>query len=78
MTQTITPSDEWIEWNGGECPVPRDTIVEVKLRCGDVMGTSHTLTAGDWCKSEDFPDEPSQWEHVGWADDIIAYRKVNP
>ena len=24
----------WIDWNGGECPVPLDTIVGVKLRCG--------------------------------------------
>lgn len=25
---------EWIEWAGGECPVPPNTLVEVKLRSG--------------------------------------------
>ena len=25
---------EWIEWAGGECPVPPNTLVEVKLRNG--------------------------------------------
>ena len=24
----------WIKWHGGACPVPPDTLVEVKLRCG--------------------------------------------
>ena len=23
----------WIKWHGGACPVPPDTLVEVKLRC---------------------------------------------
>ena len=31
MTTSKSP---WIKWNGGECPVPSDTIVKVKLRCG--------------------------------------------
>ena len=26
----------WIKWHGGECPVPPDTFVEVKLRCEGV------------------------------------------
>lgn len=27
---------EWIEWNGGKCPVASDTLVEVRWRDGDV------------------------------------------
>jgi len=26
------PTDGWIPWNGGRCPVPGDTLVEVELR----------------------------------------------
>ena len=28
----------WIKWAGGECPVPPFTLVEVKLRSGNVLG----------------------------------------
>lgn len=29
-------NDGWIEWGGGECPVPDDSLVEVKYRNGTV------------------------------------------
>lgn len=25
---------DWIEWNGGECPVPKDALVDVRFRGG--------------------------------------------
>ena len=28
----------WIDWNGGECPVPPKTLVKIKLRSGHVTG----------------------------------------
>ena len=28
----------WIKWHGGECPVPPDTLVDIKLRSGFVRG----------------------------------------
>lgn len=28
----------WIKWDGGECPVPPDTLVDIKLRSGFVRG----------------------------------------
>ena len=28
----------WIKWYGGECPVPPDTLVDIKLRSGFVRG----------------------------------------
>ena len=27
----------WIKWHGGECPVPPETLVEVKRRCGFIV-----------------------------------------
>lgn len=52
---------EWIEWNGGVCPVPEGTLVQVKYHDD---GTEEQL-AGDlrW-----------NWLHDGSAGDIIAYR----
>ena len=28
----------WIEWHGGDCPVPPKTLVKIKLRSGHVTG----------------------------------------
>ena len=28
----------WIDWHGGECPVPPKTLVKIKLRSGHVTG----------------------------------------
>ena len=51
--------DPWIKWNGGECPVPLDTIVEVKLRCGglELSGLAKTY----------------YWRGVGGDADIVEY-----
>ena len=35
---------DWIKWHGGECPVPPETMVQVKLR-GGIVGE---LRAGDY------------------------------
>ena len=51
----------WIKWHGDERPVPPDTFVEVKLRCGAVEGAR----AGDYC-----------WNHDDEDDDIVEYRTV--
>lgn len=30
------PADDgWIPWNNGECPVPAETLTEVKFQCGE-------------------------------------------
>lgn len=63
---TITmPADGWIDWAGGECPVPEGVLVDVKLRCGSVtvQRSGDTL---DW--QHDAPDELGA---------IIAYRLHN-
>ncbi len=53
---------EWIEWGGGECPLPHGVKHEVKFRNGTVI-------------NDDAPDGWS-WGHVGEDDDIIAYRVI--
>lgn len=60
-------NDGWIEWGGGECPVPGDTEVLVKCK-----------SEGAWdyrCKQR--ADEVS-WTHDDSMLDIIAYRLHHP
>jgi len=52
----------WIEWPGGECPVPLDTVVEYRLR----SGRARMLRATGL-----------YWQHDGGYDDTIAYRVVD-
>lgn len=59
------PADDgWIEWDGGECPVGPNAVVEVKLRSGSGY-------QGWQAKTFD-------WPHLGMPLDIIAYRVVKP
>lgn len=51
---------EWIDWSGGECPLPDGIDHEVRKRYGDTM-------------PDDSP-ETWDWSHHGEAVDIIAYR----
>ena len=53
----------WIKWYGGECPVPPDTKVEVKLRCGHVC--DEPRRAGDCF-----------WKHGYGETDIVSYSTV--
>ena len=52
----------WIKWHGGECPVPSDTLVEVKLRSGTVLGPYRAFRYG--------------WNHLDRGGDIVEYRTV--
>jgi hypothetical protein len=56
-------NDDWIEWNGGECPIPNDTLHEVKLRSGTISKDRDPQTWA-WYRSED----------QSYYGDIIAYR----
>ena len=49
----------WIKWHGGECPVPPDTMVEVKFSCG-VLGREKR--AGSY-----------HWNHFDEGGDIVEY-----
>lgn len=55
-------ADGWIEWGGGECPVGDGTLIGVKYRSGYAV--------------PDCEPELQDWEHSGFATDIIAYRIV--
>lgn len=61
---------EWIEWEGGECPVNPDTRVEVKFRDG---GREGSTPASYWA---DGGDVFNCWKHADTSSDIIAYRVV--
>jgi hypothetical protein len=52
--------DPWIEWSGGECPLPKGALHEVRLRNGMVR--------------RDGDPEGWRWGHLDCDTDIIAYR----
>ncbi len=54
---------EWIEWNGGDCPVEGHRRVEAHLRDGEIWEMD--AESFDWGLSKDFPES-----------DIIACRIV--
>lgn len=53
---------KWIEWLGGECPIPDGQLVEIRFRNGDALVVA---MAGAW-----------QWWHSGKKYDVVAYREV--
>ncbi|RZM50435.1 hypothetical protein, partial [Klebsiella pneumoniae] len=59
----------WIEWGGGECPVPCGTLVDVRYRDSDNYPDALGIPAlsGDGV-SKDY------WVQDGFCNDIIAYR----
>ena len=71
--------NDWIEWAGGDCPVAKGTLVDVKYwNGGEALG----VTAGT------APDEEGHvahnglyafdWSHDGMHEDIVAYRLAQP
>lgn len=62
----VPNADGWIQWSGGECPVPPDTVVDVRFRNGDSL-ESTVMAARCWRQSD----------YVSGGD-IVAYRIVAP
>lgn len=54
---------DWIEWNGGECPVAGKNV-EVRFRTGFEIETGKQPTG-------------LRWDHSGSRGDIVAYRLVD-
>lgn len=52
--------NDWIEWNGGECPVDAETIVSLKCREFPVLIARKAKNI--------------RWHHDGKFDDIVAYK----
>ena len=50
---------DWIEWDGGECPVDDETGIQVMFR----DQTTYSSTTGGF-----------RWKHIGTPGDIVAYR----
>ena len=69
-------NEGWIEWSGGECPVPRGTLVDVKYLCGDV---NRHIKAGEPDSSGSIDTAFAvRWSKLGAEYDIIAYRLHQP
>lgn len=60
----LAASEGWIEWDGGECPVEGEVIVEVKFN-------GHSEPYKNSAASLD-------WHHVWTSSNIIAYRLHKP
>lgn len=62
VAEAAPDADGWIEWDGGECPVEDDAIIDIRFRDGH----EERGAGAGW-----------DWEHSGgW--DIIAYRLHKP
>lgn len=64
--KAVVGHNGWIDWQGGECPVDSDAIVEVKFR-NPSRNKFNNDRAGDFA-----------WSHDGFGGDIIAYRLRQP
>lgn len=67
----VNSNDGWIEWAGGECPVEKGTLVDVRLKNG------RTVTAQEALKNNSFATYPF-WRKDDAGGDIIAYRLHQP
>jgi hypothetical protein len=61
--------EDWIEWAGGECPVPHDARVQVKYRYGGYTKHPGGYRADgfSWGRNHDF---------ISHELDLVAYRVV--
>jgi hypothetical protein len=71
--------NDWIEWPGGDCPVAKGTLVDVKYRDGT---EARGVTAGTWYgEPEHISDNgfnASDWNDDDNMTDIVAYRLAQP
>lgn len=69
--------NDWIEWNGGECPVAPDVIVETRHRNGD-ENTADKGPPNDLLGAGPMRASFWHWKHDGEEDNIFAYRILSP
>lgn len=74
--------NDWIEWPGGDCPVAKGTLVDVKYRDGQ-HAYSTTAGTGPYDITHVAADNgkfAEEWQHSGDKCDweIVAYRLVPP
>ncbi|MGY0156387.1 hypothetical protein ACVQK1_09300 [Edwardsiella tarda] len=69
--------DGWIGWKGGEMPVERGTLVDVKYRDGmETVGVSAGIDrfSNDYKCKDGYPRSANDWKHFQYVADIVAYR----
>ena len=59
--------DPWVKWKGGEQPIPGNPVIRVRVRFRDGTLNSMPRSASIY-----------RWQHLGGADDIVAYRITEP
>jgi hypothetical protein len=78
VTDKLSVADDWLVWNGGECPVPGNRRVEVRCRdgyesCDQADAFCCDKNGGyDWWAHK--KPEGDRFDQYTPADDIIAYR----
>lgn len=60
-------NDGWIDWGGGNCPVEKGTLIDVKHRDGEIYQNKPAMG-----------DNNTRWSHTGSRGDIISYRLHKP
>lgn len=69
-------SEGWIQWNGGEMPVEKGTLIDVKYRRGLV---NLHVKAGEYPSGGSIPERAAiDFKHDDNRGDIIAYRLHTP
>lgn len=64
--QAPTPeSGEWVEWNGGKCPIADGVKFQFKFRDGSQCNDYACTNAPEWI-----------WANRGYGGDIVAYRII--
>lgn len=70
-------SEGWIQWNGGEMPVEKGTLIDVKYRDGKV--NLHVEAGGEFPSKGSIPSmTANRWSKRNAGSDIIAYRLHEP
>lgn len=65
--------NEWIEWGGGECPVPAGTLVDVRFRDGEkATGVPASINSVGRSRLT------LHWGISGKRSDIVEYRLHEP
>lgn len=72
--EPLVVTDSWIEWNGGECPVEKGTLVDVKYDNGKIrMGMAALIPTEDLYGVTNL-----FWKKCDSPGDIVAYRMHKP
>ena len=73
----VVDSEGWIQWNGGEMPVEKGTLIDVKYRDGLI--NLHVIAGFGGCSTGSIKHKCAiNFNHYGRSVDIIAYRLHTP